>query len=346
MNHRQVPLPVPVIELRSPADSKRRQSRKFNALLFLIASAVMASSTAATWYQMSALSEFQLQQHNDKSLGEKVIANPPPRLKPMRFIAVVGLYHSGTTAMWNSIKSNERVAAEKGVNLKAYASDSGGYPPCGVSLLSDSTVNMSVTMGNLSGIAWQNSMKRKLYDFKYEPHLKLWRLVRRNPRRMPPLEMRFRSLFNAWEYYMRGYTSWEAVSVGKNCYADSNSRGSTNCLGGNNNVPNSKRNMVIVRYEDYLMKPNKVLADIFSFATFGLINSKTDADNFAPYEAKKLKTSQGMLKNLDKQDFFSRENTHYWEGAAHLEGLCAQLGYSCDESTGIFTKDSESNSSN
>eukprot|EP00580_Thalassiosira_gravida_P017634 CAMPEP_0201665832 /NCGR_PEP_ID=MMETSP0494-20130426/6856_1 /ASSEMBLY_ACC=CAM_ASM_000839 /TAXON_ID=420259 /ORGANISM="Thalassiosira gravida, Strain GMp14c1" /LENGTH=130 /DNA_ID=CAMNT_0048144861 /DNA_START=152 /DNA_END=541 /DNA_ORIENTATION=+ len=123
---------------------------------------------------------------------------------------------------------------------------------------------------------WKKSMKRRLYDFKYEPLLKLWRLVRNNPRRMPPLEMRFRSLYNAWEYYMRGYTSWEAVSAGKNCHGASQSssnstrEGGDNCLGGANKIPNTKRNMVIVRYEDYLMKPKKVLAEIFSFATFGL----------------------------------------------------------------------------
>ena len=55
--------------------------------------------------------------------------------------------------MYESIQSNEGVAAEKGIDLKVYESGgAGGYPPCGVSLLSDSTVNMSVTMGNSSGI--------------------------------------------------------------------------------------------------------------------------------------------------------------------------------------------------
>jgi len=56
--------------------------------------------------------------------------------------------------MWNSIRSNEHVAAEKGIDLKAYGmSDSSGYPPCGVPLRSDSSVDMRVSMGiNTSGI--------------------------------------------------------------------------------------------------------------------------------------------------------------------------------------------------
>jgi len=58
---------------------------------------------------------------------------------------------------------------------------------------------------------------------------------------------------------MRGYTSWEAVSAGKNCHvgapqsslssSDSTREGGDNCLGGANKIPNTKRNMVIVRYE-------------------------------------------------------------------------------------------------
>ena len=96
---------------------------------------------------------------------------------------------------------------------------------------------------------WKKSTKKKLYDLKFDQRHNLWRLVRNNPRRMPPLEIRFRSLFNAWEYYMRGYLSWEELSAGKNCYAQSDSDGRNNCLGGANKIPNSKRNILIVRYE-------------------------------------------------------------------------------------------------
>ncbi|KAL7549996.1 hypothetical protein ACHAWF_013252 [Thalassiosira exigua] len=66
-----------------------------------------------------------------------------PRPEPIRFIAVVGLYHSGTKGMWNSIRENERVAAERGIDLRAFSlTDDGGYPPCGVPLRSDSTIDI------------------------------------------------------------------------------------------------------------------------------------------------------------------------------------------------------------
>lgn len=54
--------------------------------------------------------------------------------------------------MWQSIHNNEHVAAEKGIELKAYGTVNGGYPPCGVPLLSDSTVDMGSAMGNFSGV--------------------------------------------------------------------------------------------------------------------------------------------------------------------------------------------------
>ena len=250
--------------------------------------------------------------------------------QPIRFIAVVGMYHSGTTTMWQSIKDNvPHVATKKGIDLHVYAmSDSGGYPPCGVQLQSDSSVDMHATMGhhNETGIdeqnshlfalygtmwgdwnekgphsnegllkmnppnkhdvfytwwkhtppqhpmlacsrddtlyivlvrhpkSWYKSVKRKFYDFKYDKILKLWTLVRSNPRRLPPMELRFRSLYNAWEYYMKGYTSWEKHNAGKNCYmyssnSDDERIGRNNCLGGTNRIANGKRNILIVRYE-------------------------------------------------------------------------------------------------
>ena len=55
--------------------------------------------------------------------------------------------------MWNSIRTNEGVAASMGIDLKAYAmTDSAGYPPCGVPLMPDSSVNMKIMMGNSTGI--------------------------------------------------------------------------------------------------------------------------------------------------------------------------------------------------
>mmetsp|Transcript_8810 Transcript_8810/g.16385 ORF Transcript_8810/g.16385 Transcript_8810/m.16385 type:complete len:437 (-) Transcript_8810:36-1346(-) len=425
--------PSPVFDLQNPVVLKRRKQnrKKWNVIHLVITSTAIVSSVVLIWYQTGALASLAEDDskkrisvdadNNNASPPNAIPLSLPAKPEPLRFIAVVGMYHSGTSAMYRSIQSNEEIASEKGIDLKAYVSGAGGYPPCGVALRSDSTVDMSVTMGNSSGIdepntylfgkygamwgdwneegphtlegvlqmeppsksdvfytwwkhtppqhpvlacfrpdtlyvvmvrhpkVWKNSMKRRLYDFKYERLLKLWRLVRNNPRRMPPLEMRFRSLYNAWEYYMRGYTSWEAVSAGKNCHvgapqsslssSDSTREGGDNCLGGANKIPNTKRNMVIVRYEDYLMKPKKVLAEIFSFATFGLIDAKADEDKFMPVEEKNLQSSQEMLQNLKDQNFFSTKSVDDWEGATYLDELCVTLGYSCDESAGMFIDD-------
>jgi len=153
MNH-------PVFELRSTASAaaKRRNGKRYwNLILFLIASTAIVFSALISWYQTTALAS--LQRRNDLPVGNDVPIVDPPALppEPLRFIAVVGMYHSGTTAMWNSIQSNEKVAADKGIDLHAYVSGFGGYPPCGVSLLFDSTVDMSVTMGNSSEIVRHSS---------------------------------------------------------------------------------------------------------------------------------------------------------------------------------------------
>ena len=100
--------------------------------------------------------------------------------------------------------------------------------------------------------AWQASLKRKSYDFRYDPRLKLWRLRRSDPRRLPPLEVRFRSLYNAWEFYMTGYLAWEEFSAGRNCYSAAGGGGeggARNCLWGDNEISRDRRNVVIVRYE-------------------------------------------------------------------------------------------------
>lgn len=51
---------------------------------------------------------------------------------------------------------------------------------------------------------WQKSMIKKQYDLKFLAPFHLWTLVRKDPRRLPPMELRFRSLFNVWEYYING----------------------------------------------------------------------------------------------------------------------------------------------
>jgi len=101
--------------------------------------------------------------------------------------------------------------------------------------------------------AWQESMKRKLYDLKFFSEIKLWRLIRSNPRRMPPMEMQFRSLYNFWEYYVTGYLAWEKLSVGTSCNSVNGQSGGMeerkNCIGGANKIPESRRNILVVRYE-------------------------------------------------------------------------------------------------
>mmetsp|Transcript_37623 Transcript_37623/g.79329 ORF Transcript_37623/g.79329 Transcript_37623/m.79329 type:complete len:448 (-) Transcript_37623:151-1494(-) len=430
------PVLCDVMERRmNQANARRRSRNKLNYILCLIAStAIIVSYAYLTWRQTAALKLLQLQHYQfladpiasfyKENFVPPPAANPPadppkPTIEPIKFIAVVGMYHSGTSTMYQSIKLNEKIAAEKGIHLYTYDTGSlgfGGYPPCGISLLPDSTVDVSATMGNATaGILghtarlfgqygtvwgdwhgktqtsqellkhnpphrnqfyytwwkhtppqhpvltcfrpdtlhvimvrhpkkWRESMKKKLYDIKYYHKDQLWVLNRRSPPgRMPSLEIRFRSLYNAWEYYMSGYLSWEAISTGKNCYAHSDGWrdsdiGKENCLGGINKIPDGKRNIVIVRYEDYVMNPKRILAEIYSFATRGLINATTDQDKFVPDGEQKIKESKKGLEKLKESNFFSVKSSH-WEGATELIKMCVLLGYSCDESKEIFISD-------
>ena len=151
------------------------------------------------------------------------------------------------------------------------------------------------------------------------------------------MDIRFKSLYNAWEYWMIGYLSWERVSTGKNCYDPAfKSEWSINCLGGENKIPSDKRNVVIVRYEgkwrilscidlryavcnsgkshnhtsipDYLLNPREVLAQIYSFATRGMINAKTVEDKFnpssGPHDSSGLDRFETMKARLLKVNLF------------------------------------------
>lgn len=124
---------------------------------------------------------------------------------------------------------------------------------------------------------------------------------RRAPRRLPTFELQFKSLYHAWAYYMNGYLGWESVAAGKNCYDaqtfnDANKNNDNtqmnatdddgtdlqpngndkhlNCLGGENSIPSSRRNMIIVRQEDYAYDPQGVLAKILAFATRGAFDAE------------------------------------------------------------------------
>lgn len=187
------------------------------------------------------------------------------------------------------------------------------------------------------------------------------------------MELRFRSLLNAWEYYTNGYLAWERISAGKNCYnvessGTDDSNKNFNCLGGINRIRSDKRNLVIVRYEDYLMNPKQVLAQIFAFATRGAINAEEDENKFVPYEEDNLKTLQDILTVSDMiaicitsfclhavititrnlapwqnlkdpgMSFFSANylKPKDWDSATELPRLCKSLGYSCDDSPKLF----------
>ncbi|KAL7552059.1 hypothetical protein ACHAWF_015261 [Thalassiosira exigua] len=145
----------PVYVLRSPAavvDARRRRAQRSNWLLGLVGSTVLLSNALFIWHQTVALESIR---RNSALPMERA---PPPPPKPLRFISVVGTYHSGTTALWKSIKSNEGIATAKGIDLKAYGmSDASGYPPCEVPLLNDSSVDMDISMGNSSGIDEPNT---------------------------------------------------------------------------------------------------------------------------------------------------------------------------------------------
>lgn len=118
-------------------------------------------------------------------------------------------------------------------------------------------------------------------DFNRDRRKNVWVLDRKSPQRLPAFEMQFKSLYHAWAYYMNGYLGWESVSAGKNCYDKATLNDTDNCLGGKNMIPSSRRNMILVRHEDYSHDPQKVLAEIFSFATRGVINADKDKHLFA-----------------------------------------------------------------
>ena len=124
-----------------------------------------------------------------------------------------------------------------------------------------------------------------LTDFKYKKRARVWELDRKgSPRRLPNLSLQFKSLYHAWAYYMQGFLGWESVSSGRNCYESNATKGSENCLGGKNNIPSSRRNMILVRQEDYSYDPQGVLANIFAFATRGIIDAEKDKHLFFLFE--------------------------------------------------------------
>lgn len=96
---------------------------------------------------------------------------------------------------------------------------------------------------------------------------------------------------------MNGYLGWESVAAQKNCY-DKTSKGKDNCLGGQNNIPSSRRNMVLVRQEDYSYDPQRVLAEIFAFATRGSIDAKKDKNLFVLSEQKSKATNYTKEMNV------------------------------------------------
>jgi len=91
---------------------------------------------------------------------------------------------------------------------------------------------------------------------------------------------------------------------------------------------------LLVRYEDFLRDPEKVLSGIYSFASRGLIDEE-DRAKFVPFDMEELEKKRQQLKDMEEQNFFSSKD-YEWEGTAMLTKLCLKLGYSCDESKGVF----------
>ena len=133
---------------------------------------------------------------------------------------------------------------------------------------------------------------------------------------------------------MSGYLSWEEMSAGENCYAQTYSAWRRNCLGGANEISASHRNIVLVRYEDYLLNPKRTLARIFSFATRGAIDAEAD-DKFVPFDEKKVKEQKEKLTSLQQHRFFSVDGA-VREEAKEMVRLCTLLGYSCDDTPALF----------
>ena len=418
-----------IVDSRRRVDGRRRQAAVVRRLLFL-AVLVAAASVARVRPALKRVTAIDTIESARPAAfaarGQTGGGNNATRTteKRIRFIAISGLYHTGSKAMWNSIRSNEGVAAERGIELRAYGgSDSGGYPPCGVRLTSDGTVdeapyspgggslypglrgNNARLYGEFGAVwadyhadgprtvpavmklgprselehvytAWKHTppthpmlachrpdtlyvvvtrhpatwaavTAKKPYDLKFQKGLKQWRLVRTNPRRLPPFEMRFRTLYDAWAYYHAGYLEWEAESAGRSCYrhspGDSPDDGTNhtaanreNCLGGPNRIPEGRRNVLLVRYEDYLVDPKKVLSNIFSFATAGVIDPAADADRFVPHDEGGLVGRAAVLAGSKSRGFFQDTERYQDSGAKVLE-VCERLGYSCrGETDGYF----------
>jgi hypothetical protein len=128
-------------------------------------------------------------------------------------------------------------------------------------------------------------------DLKYDRLKKVWRLDRTSkPRRLPTFQIQFKSLYHAWAYWMNGYLGWESVAAQTNCY-EPGSNEPENCLGGENSIPSNRRNMILVRQEDYSYDPQKVLAEIFQFATRGAIDAKKDKHLFVLSEERTKATN-------------------------------------------------------
>ena len=164
---------------------------------------------------------------------------------------------------------------------------------------------------------------------------------------------------------MNGYLGWENLSAGKNCYDVYAANKTVNCLGGINVIPSNRRNILIVRHEDYVYHPKRILAQIFSFATRGVIDAEKDLDKFDLFgqensidQIKKLDVSCKMMfllfewcdvfklshlvfpcHHLDqdkKESGFYSTKDEDWDGAKELHAMCLRLGYSCNESPELF----------
>ena len=82
--------------LPTAAKAARRAKSQWNHILVFIAMAAIGASWLLMWHQTRALASLQLQYEMLKaSSSEKIMSSSSP--EPIRFISVVGLFHSGTT---------------------------------------------------------------------------------------------------------------------------------------------------------------------------------------------------------------------------------------------------------
>ena len=314
----------------------------------------------------------------------------------INFFTVIGLYNSGTNAMWETLRENEEVAARKGVKLRTYGTrdGAGGYPPCGLDLNANGNVTKQGTIGKISsGVEWLNhwdsdsnlkhiydiyaddrfytiwkhtpphhplitcfrpdtlyvimvrhpktwtqSTSKKPYDLSYSKEKNVWTLDRtKNVVRMPPLLANFQTLEHMWAYYMKGYLSWNSRIFKRNFTGEGQSNLSLRSQTQTTLNNDEPKNIVLVPYELYLRNPKKVIAELYSIASGGILDNESYQDYHIP-GAEKCQDQADKLDEMIKSEFF-RFSTDETNIPDDFEQTCRRLGYSCDTTANLFASE-------